>query len=216
MEAFAINPAEVRDISETLLDEQQRLRVVAAETLASTTREERLLFGVRHGIYSFPTQELVGFLKERIAGRGAIEIGAGHGVLAAALNIPATDNRQQEEPAMRAYYKSIRQPTVPYGENVEKLDALTALRRYRPRVVVACWVTHVMDPKNPGAGRSATGVDEAQLIAECDEYIFIGNEHVHHQKPIWSLPHEKLKPAWLYSRAANGTKDFVAMWRRRP
>jgi len=30
-------------------------------------------------------------------------------------------------------------------------------------------------------------MDEAAVIAACDEYIFIGNEHVHASKPIWAL-----------------------------
>lgn len=90
--------------------------------------------------------------RSRIKGRIAIEIGAGHGVLAGALSIPATDNRQQEDPELRAYYAQIGQSTVPYGENVEKLDAAAAVAKYRPNIVVACWVTHRFDPKRPHAG----------------------------------------------------------------
>ena len=118
MEAFAIDPTKVQDISSRLLDDRGRLRVSSARTLAGTTAQERLLFGVREGIYCFPTDELCEFLRSRIEGRTAIEIGAGHGVLAEALSIPATDNRQQEDPELKAYYAQIGQPTVPYGENV--------------------------------------------------------------------------------------------------
>jgi hypothetical protein len=57
-------------------------------------------------------------------------------------------------------------------------------------------------------------VDEAAIIASCEEYISIGNERVHAAKPIWALPHEKLTPPWLYSRALNGSADFIASWRR--
>lgn len=173
-----------------------------------------MLFGVRHGLYGFPTEELCSFLRVRIRGRQAIEIGSGHGVLAKALGIPATDNRQQEDAEVRAHYAAIRQPTVPYGEHVEKLDAAAAVEKYRPAVVVACWITHRFDPSRPDAGGSATGVDEVAIIASCDEYIFIGNERVHAHKPIWALPHEKLTPPWLYSRAINGSRDFIGIWRR--
>ena len=93
MGAFALDPKQVRDISPFMLDARGRLRVVPPSTLASTTPDERLLFGVRHGAYSFPTEELCDYLRERIAGRRAIEISAGNGVLAEALGIPATDNR---------------------------------------------------------------------------------------------------------------------------
>ncbi|WP_285412940.1 hypothetical protein [Variovorax sp. efr-133-TYG-130] len=180
-----------------------------------TTAQERLMFGVRQGIYSFPTDELCEFLRSRIDGRIAIEIGSGHGILAEALAIPATDNRQQEDPELRADYGQIGQPTVPYGKNVETLDADAAVRKYRPNVVIACWVTHRFDPAQPHAGGSVTGVDEASLIEACDEYIFIGNERVHAHKPIWKMPHEKLTPSWLYSRAVNGSREFIATWRLR-
>ena len=111
-------------------------------------------------------------------------------------------------------YRALGQPTVPYGDHVEKLDAAAALATYRPQVVIACWVTHRFEAHRPEAGGSVTGVDEAAIIAACEEYIVIGNERVHAGKPIWSLPHEKLTPPWLYSRAVNGSADFVAIWRQ--
>ena len=214
MAVFAIDPTKVQDISSHLLDDRGQLRIASASTLERTTAQERLLFGVRQGVYSFPTNELCDFLRSRIKGRIAIEIGAGHGLLAKSLSIPATDNRQQEDPKLKAYYAQIGQPTVPYGENVEKLDAAAAIAKYRPNVVIACWVTHRYDPDRPHAGGSVTGVDEASIVESCDEYIFIGNEHVHAGKPIWEIPHEKLTPSWLYSRAGNGSRDFIATWRR--
>lgn len=214
MDVFTIDTTKVRDISPDLLDGRRRLRVVPSCTLEKTTAQERLVFGVREGLYSFPTNELCDFLRSRIAGRTAIEIGAGHGALAEALPIPATDNRQQEEAGLKTYYQDIGQPTVRYGDHVERLDAAAAVAKYRPKVVVACWVTHRFDPDRPEAGGSLTGVDEASLIASCEEYIFIGNEHVHAQKPIWQLPHEKMTPNWLFSRAVNGSRDFIALWHR--
>lgn len=91
--------------------------------------------------------------------------------------------------------------------------AKEAVEKYRPSVVIACWVTHRFNPSRPHAGGSAYGVDEEELIAACDEYIFIGNEHVHRHKSTWAIEHEMLTP-WVYSRAVNGTRDFIAMWRR--
>lgn len=214
--AFVLNPERTRDIAHLLLDAEGRLLIREGRELSQTTAEERLLFGVRHGIYSLPTVELLEFLQARIAGRSAIEIGAGHGVLAQALSIPATDNRQQEDPAIRAYYESIGQPTIRYGDHVEKLDAEHALAKYRPQVVIACWVTHRFDEAEPQRGGSITGVDEAAILENCEEYIFIGNEKVHQHKPILSLPHERLTPRWLYSRALNGSPEFIAIWRKAP
>src|SRR5205823_5501635 len=76
MDLFTINPAKVRDISAQLLDSRGRVQVTSASLLAKTTAQERLVFGVRQGLYSFPTDELCDFLRSRIAGRSAIEIGA--------------------------------------------------------------------------------------------------------------------------------------------
>lgn len=213
-EAWALDAPGIRDLAPRLLDAQGRLRVVPAAELADTTGEERLRFGVEHGLYGFPTEELVAFLRQRIGGRRAIEIGAGHGQLARALGIPATDNRQQEEAEFRTYYAQLGQPCVPYGNHVEKLDALAAIARHRPEAVIASWVTHRYSPDRHEAGGSVTGIDEEAVIANCDTYIVIGNTHVHRHKPIWAWPHEKLTPSWLYSRAINGTPDFIAIWQR--
>lgn len=113
----------VRDLAEDVFDENGRMKVMPAAYYEQTTIEERGLFGNRYGIYSFPTEELVDFLQKQIGDRKAIEIGAGHGVLAEALGIPATDNYQQEMPEYREFYDKIGQTIVPYGPNVEKIDA---------------------------------------------------------------------------------------------
>jgi len=107
MDTYLADPASIRDISPLLLGRDGRLSVVPASILAQPSAQERLLFGVRHGLYSFPTEELCEFLRNRIKGKVAIEVGAGHGTLAKALNIPATDSRVQEEAAVKAHYQQI-------------------------------------------------------------------------------------------------------------
>lgn len=215
LEAWRLE-GQVEDLTPLLLDQNGQLQVVGAAVLARSTPESRLRFGVTHGIYGLLTHELVNWLRVFIAGRSAIEIGAGTGQLAAALGIPATDNRQQEEPAIRAHYAALGQPTVRYGDHVEKLDALSAVARHRPQVVIASWVTHLFRPENPGAGGSTSGIDEEALIHACEAYVLIGNTHVHRHKSIWALPHELFTPPWLYSRAVNGSPDFIAIWQRSP
>lgn len=214
MDTYLADPASIRDISPLLVGRAGRLSVVPASVLAQTSAQERLLFGVRHGLYSFPTEELCEFLRKRIKGKTAIEVGAGHGTLSRALNIPATDSRVQEEAAVKAHYQQIGQPTVPYGEHVEKLDAVSAVQKYKPNVVIGCWVTHVFDERRPAAGGNMFGIDEAKLIASCNEYIVVGNEQVHAHKPIWAIQHENFTQPWLYSRAVNGSRDCIAIWRR--
>lgn len=186
--------------------------VMPAAYYASRTVVERAMLGVNAGLYGLPTLELVDWLHTRIAGRLAIEIGAGSGALASALAIPATDSKMQDDPKIAALYRSMNQPTVPYGPNVERLAAADAVARYKPKVVIACWVTHKYRPIRHAAGGNQFGVNEEAIIARCDEYIFIGNEDVHKDKSIWTLPHEIFYPDWLYSRASNGTRDFIAVW----
>lgn len=112
MDVFTIYTSKVRDISTDLLYGRGRLRVVPACTLERTTAQELLVFGVRANLLSIPTHELCDFLRSRIAGRTAIEIGSGHGGLAHALSIPATDNRQQEDEGITSYYDELGQPTI--------------------------------------------------------------------------------------------------------
>ena len=214
IQAIAIDPFAIRDIAPLLLDPKNELKVVPASILENTTREERCLFGVRHAVYGFLTEELIAFLQDIIGTKTAIEIGSGYGGLAKALNIPATDNRMQEDREIKAFYAALGQPVITYGRHVEKLNALEALNKYKPKVVIASWVTHRYNPDRSEAGGNQFGVTEEDIISACDAYVFIGNESVHAKKSIWALPHEKITPPWLYSRAGNGSADFIAIWRK--
>ncbi len=207
-----IDDANVRDISAEFTDKAGRMLVVPAEQYARTTTDERALFGANKAFYGFLTTELIDYLVGIIAGRSAIEIGAGHGALAAALGIPATDNRQQEWPEVKAFYETCGQRPITYGQHVEKLDALAAIKKYKPQVVVGCWVTHKYDPNRHAAGGNQDGIDEEKVIAACETYIVVRNEKVHDGKSIWKLPHTKITPPWLYSRAHNGSPNFIAVW----
>jgi hypothetical protein len=211
---IALVPDNIRDIAPDVLDDNGRLKILPAKYWATTTEAERALFGLQHGIYSFPTIELVNFLTATIGERTAIEIGAGNGVLADRLGIRATDNFQQRMPKYIERYRMMKQPTVPYGDNVEDIDANRAVRKYKPQVVIACWVTHKYDKRRHSAGGNEIGVKEEEIIAGCERYVVIGNEYVHEGKSIWSLPHEIIYPDWLYSRATNDTRDFIAVWNR--
>lgn len=205
---------ETRDISSLLLDANGELKIVAAATLLEqTTPEERMLFCVRHAVYSLPTLELVERLKRIINGRSCIEIGAGNGVLAKALGIVATDNMQQNWPEVRAYYASIQQPVIRYGSNVLEIDANAAVLHYQPEVVLACWVTH-FDARQLEAGGKTYGVHEEVILDGCEEYVFVGNQRVHQHKTIWNRPHRLESPDYLYSRTLSGEPNFIARFAR--
>jgi hypothetical protein len=83
------------------------------------------------GIYAFYSKELVAALAGTIANRPALEIAAGDGCLSCFLRavgvpITATDDH--------SWARSIN-----YPDDVEKLEADSALARYRPRVVLCSY-----------------------------------------------------------------------------
>lgn len=209
-----VDPEKIRDIAPEVLGEDGRLRILPAAYWATTTVQERALFGQRHGIYSYPTQELVDHLRDIIDGRKAIEIGAGNGVLADALGIPGTDSRQQDKEPYRSMYALGGWATVPYGPNIVEAHASRAVRQYRPDVVIGCWVTRKFDPAQPEAGGNEVGIDELDVFTQCRTYVLVGNEKVHAISRMWTRPHTIEYPPWLYSRASNGSRDFIAVWQR--
>lgn len=209
-----LDASTIRDISGELLDEHGVLRVMDASFYARTTWQERALFSSRHGTYVLPTHELIEYLRGVIAGRCVIEIGAGNGVVAAALGIRATDNFQQSRPSIVEAYLQAGQEPVRYGSNVENLDALSAVRKYRPQVILGCWVTHLYDPQSPSLGGNVDGIDERTLLSTCDQYVFVGSRKAHRLKPILRLSHRLETPPGLYSRASADHQDFVAIWDR--
>lgn len=198
---------------EGALDDTGQLRVLDANWWAQFTQPEISAFCVKRGLYCIPTTELIHWLKTQIGPRRALEIGAGNGVLAANLDIHATDNKMQTWPDIKAHYQMTGQTPVTYGLRVEELDALEAIRRYQPDVVVAAWVTHKWNPADPLREGNAWGVQEEDIVARAT-YIHVGNRHVHRHKPILARPHEELEAPWLVSRAINGAPNFIAIWQK--
>lgn len=210
-----LKPAHIRDIRPHVLGPTGRFKILPAKFWEGVSANERALFGHYTGIYQFPTVELVERLREIIAGRTAIEIGSGNGVLAEALGIPATDSFQQDNPKYREIYRDIKQATVPYGANVEKLAAYDAVRKYDPQVVLACWVTHKFNKNEPWSKGNEVGVDEVDVLAHCEDYVFVGNMNPkaeHTKKPIWRLAHEMAQPPFLFSRSKERDREFIGRW----
>jgi len=161
--------------------------------------------------YGIPTVELVNWLKERIDGRKAIEIGSGNGDLGYHLGIPETDSYcQTRVPWIALAYASSGQvPTRP-SESVREMDAFDAVAFQKPDIVIASWVTH---QSSSGTGFTV-GVDESSII-ELADYIVVGNLAVHADKPILELPHEEFSFPWIVSRASDPRLDRVWSWRRK-
>lgn len=163
--------------------------------------------------YHLPTIGTVEWLKAYIGSRRAIEIGSGCGDLAHYLGIPGTDNMCQIIPEIAAFYQLLGQPLMMYGPDVECLDALDAVAKYQPEIVVGAWVTHWIDPKLPIpiGGGNMYGIKEDQIVNKGVTYLIIGNLRVHQHKPILKLPHTELRLDCLRSRG-DPALDRVFIW----
>lgn len=171
-------------------------------------------FCYKHGMYCIPTTELIEWLQHRIGERSALEVGAGSGVVGRAVGIKMTDNYQQAMDKYEKLYNTMQQPTVNYGKDVFKCDAVEAIKRFKPEVVLGCWVTHKYKPNFHEAGGNEIGLDEHKILKRVKEYIVVGNETVHSRKLIMSVQHETFNPSWLVSRGQDATGNRIYIWRK--
>lgn len=216
MTAFLVYNTDFRNMEDEALDERGRLRVLPAAWWQRFKQTEIAHFCVEQGLYCIPTTELVEHLAALLpAGPDVIEIGAGNGVLSEALGIVATDSMMQLQPEIMAYYNALGQPIVNYGANVKRMDAATAIRKLKPKTVLACWVTHKFRPAEEWREGNAFGVAEEQILDRGVRYVFVGNERVHKGKPIWDRPHSIHFYPWLVSRRMTAARDFIAVWEPR-
>lgn len=110
------------------------------------------------GIYCFYSRALIEELRQLIASRSCLEIGAGDGTLARFLQdrgvrLTATDNHGWNK-------------AVTYPESVIRLDAREALAAYAPEVVICSW-----PPAQNDFERHVFDTPSVQL------YIVIGSRH---------------------------------------
>lgn len=211
-----IGDADIDYLIEMLFDENGQLKVYSYEDLKDIPHDHIRLFCLRNGIYSLPTIELMDFLKEEIGDKlnQTIEIGAGNGVYSRELGIKGTDSYMQEEASIKAYYDLYEQTPVSYGDHVEKIDALSAVKKYKPKIVLASWCTHKYNPKEHWRGGNALGISERNIFDRVEKYIHIGNETVHDKKPILRTPHRKIKEKWIMSRAESKDRNIIYIWEK--
>ena len=169
------------------------------------------LFLHKYALYTMPTTELIDHLAGIIAGRTAIEIGAGMGVIGRSLKIPLTDNKMQEWPEVKAQYQMMGQPTIQYPCDVEKLDALAAVKKYRPQVVIGSYITHLWKPGMSHGNQY--GVDTLKLIKSVDEYYMIGNLQTHVHDPAMKFLYDVERHDFLHTRGRKDT-SVIFHWKK--
>lgn len=188
----------------------QRMRLLPAATLQAIPLFHLRLWCARHARYGLPTVELVNWLKEQIGTRKAIEIGSGNGDLAYHLGIHGTDNYCQRRPEVRAYYAILRQKTTDPTKEIEELDAVDAIKKHKPDLVIGSWITSKhKDPLSTDG--NMFGPDEDDILA-LTEFIHIGNELVHGTKTILAKKHEEHRFPWLVSRSGDQSKNVIYRW----
>ena len=215
--SFAIlnKSTDISQLEKNLLDEQGILKVAPAKYYAQVPQETLALFCHKYGLYTLPTTELVEWLKPHVVHGKTIEIGAGVGTIGRALGIPLTDSCYMRTNAeVIAYYTLMGQPRTEYPKDIEELDAVAAVDKYKPEVVIGSWITHKYTVERAELGGNVFGVDEEYVLQNVKKYIMIGNDQAHRLKPILALPHEEFCPDWLYSRSVSGRPNIIFIWEK--
>jgi len=113
---------------------------------------ERICELNRYGpIYFIPTRPFLRALARKIGKRKVLEVAAGDGHLARELarhgvRIVATDSGKWDKPQARmnaAEKRALRGKRVAglrLGENVMRIEAVQAIRKFKPDLVLACWL----------------------------------------------------------------------------
>lgn len=215
MAITTINTNNLRDISSSLLLENGKLKLLESRDYDYLNSDEIRFFCHQYARYGLPTRELIDYIHDLIGGRKAIEIGSGHGDLGYHLKIPMTDSKIQENSGVRKFYEIVKQPVINYPDDVKKLEAIEAVYYYKPKVVIASWITQWINPlKVPSSGGSIFGIKEEKLLNLVDTYILVGNLDIHGEKEIMKLKHEKIKLPFIRSRASNPENDMLFIWNR--
>lgn len=192
------------------------LQVMPAAFYQARPQAELALWCVRRGFYNLPTEELIDWLRAEIGEERAIEIACGHGAIGRALHIPFTDSRWHDDPQVQAHYATMKQAPTICPDDVVKMDALMAINRYEPTVVVCAWGTWLHNPARPGGG-SYAGIPFGRVVGKpsVQKLIMIAHERVHAPIDILELDHHTIRKPWLYGRSMDTACNVIWIWGRR-
>lgn len=216
MQGTVLQDVDVTYLDNRWLDYDGRIKLLSAEEFRKVPHNDLRVWMHKRARYSLPTLELVEWLKKRIGGRKAVEVGCGNGDLYHHLGIPGTDSCGQRNPAVRVWYALHGQiPTNP-REEVIPLSAEQVVLDLKPKVVVASYLTRKFIEGKDVEGKaqaSVMGAVEENIIMDCDCYIHIGNQNSHGEKTILSQEHEEFTFPWLVTRG-DPSKDVIYVWGR--
>jgi hypothetical protein len=188
---------------------------VPASALEGIPLEHIRQWCIERANYQIVTEELINWLAERIKGKKAIEICAGHGTIGRHLGIPMTDSYMQTLPDLRVYYALLNQAIIEPPPDVERMEASDAVREHSPEVVIASWATQFAPEEfiNTTGKGSTFGVKEIEILQTGVVYIHVGNDETHGYKDLMSIPHETHRYPWLIARALNPSVNHLCLWK---
>lgn len=194
-------------------DSQGRLLVKPAAFYEQFDHSQIQVFCVKHGYYNLPTEELITFLQEFVGDYPVIEIGAGNGAIGRAMGVTMTDSYVQNAPSYKKAYSAARQATVPYGDDVLHLEALAAVKKFKPHTVLASWVTPKAILNRPDLGGHPYGVDVRKLRKQVKRYVLVGNYKVHESTVrLLGTPDASYFDVGLVQRSTVPDLDVVMVW----
>lgn len=201
---------DISEIQKEMMDGKDMRIVSASEWLKYPWNMVRMLLH-HSGTYVVPTEELIDFLDKEIGDNSAIEICCGNGFIGRELNIPITDSCQQRDDKETAlYYKLHGQPTIKYPKDVIKMEALEAVKHFRPHTVLGCYATHKYSyVTNDGNDH---GVEFVKLLKRVKKLILVGNLVIHKNNPIMKLPHKEIWLEGLITRAEDPMTNRIFIW----
>ena len=211
-----IFPPEIQEFLEkydrVLLDEQGIINLFPAEFYHSLDNDSLRVWCICRAIYQLPTVELIEWLKENFNLDKAIEIGAGNNYLYHHLGIKGVDNYSEQIPAVKLVHEIMNQPSTDPPLEVEKLDAIAAIKKYQPKTVITAWATlKCEDPEDVDAGHKYAP-DEEKILKTGVTYIHIANESIYGDRLVMNKPHEKYYFDWLVSRGKYPEKNCICVW----
>lgn len=211
MQATAIQDKNVDYLDSIFMGQDKLLRPVPYAVLQDVPQVDIVIWCNKNGVYQIATIELIEWLREQIAGRKAIEIGAGKSGIGRALGIPTTDSFLHTQPLIQIYYSMLKQTITIPPDYVEELDAEQAIKKYEPEVVVGAFITQKHHEGEDGG--NMWGVEDGEVV-KAATYIHIGHDTPHGKKRINALPHKKYRFPWLVNRCFFREMSAISVWEK--
>ena len=211
-----VDPNTILAITKMITDDNGYIKPVPYDAVKDAGKDNLNIVMQTLGLYTFPLCELVEFLRGEIDDDNpdfapdAIEICAGTGWIGRNLDIPITDSCLQNRKDVKEMYINNGCMPITYPDDIEKLDAISAIKKYEPEFVIGSYITRKWGLGSRKDG-NIYGVDTGWVVNNCHRFYMIGNENVHHGDPIFKRTHKTYTFPWLITRG-DCSKARIWVW----